>query len=513
MMRRQHRLLLNIAATYGRTVFSFLCGLFTARWALQALGEVDYGLYGVVGGLVFFINFFNAALSGSMSRFYAVAIGESGVEECRKWFTAALVIYTVLPLIMALVCVPAGVWAVAHWLDIPEGRFAACRAVLFCTAFSAVVAMACTPFYALYIAKQRIAELTLYSFAQTVLNVIVVYYMATHPGDWLSHYAIYRCLLFVVPLAIIVWRATCIFPECRIVRRNVDMGKRIKRLFSYAGWQLFGAGGMLCRNQLMQVLVNKFFGPSANAAQTVSNTVGGYAGTFAAELAGAYAPAVCTAYGEGDLSGMHEMGCRVSKFAILVSLILMLPLALELPEILRLWLGNPPAHASELVFFALAAILVGQSVSGQDVVSNATGRVAVYQAASGCLLMTALPMALCFAFAGADLPKVVGGALLASSMASAVARLVLARRMFGMGLRRWLFACLMPVVMVAAVSAAAGCVPRLLMTASPLRVCATVLMSELVFLPMAWRMVLDGGERRVVMEWASRCLGRLRVGE
>ena len=513
MMRRQHRLLLNVAATYGRTVFSFLCGLFTARWALQALGEVDYGLYGVVGGLTFFINFFNAALSGSVSRFYAVAIGESGVEECRKWFTAALVIYTVLPIVMALACVPAGLWAVAHWLDIPEGRFAACRAVLFCTAFSAVVAMACTPFYALYIAKQRIAELTLYSFAQTILNVVVVYYMATHSGDWLSRYALYRCLLFVVPLAIIGWRATCIFPECRIVRRNVDGGTRIRRLFSYAGWQLFGAGGLLCRNQLMQVLVNKFFGPSANAAQAVSNTVGGYAGSFAVELAGAYAPAVCTAYGEGDFTRMREMGCRVSKFALLVSLALMLPLALELPEILRIWLGNPPAHSSALVFFALAAILVGQSVSGQDIVSNATGRVAVYQAVSGCLLMAALPLALCFAFAGADLPIVVGGALLASSVASAVVRAILARRMFGMGFRRWLFSCLMPVVFVAAVSAAAGYAPRLLMAASPLRVCATVLLSEFVFLPMAWRLVLEGGERRVVTEWASRCLGRLRGGE
>jgi O-antigen/teichoic acid export membrane protein len=263
----------------------------------------------------------------------------------------------------------------------------------------------------------------------------------------------------------------------------------------------------------MQVLVNKFFGPAANAAQAVSNTVGSYAGSFAVELAGAYAPAVCSAYGEGDLDRMREMGGRVSKLALLVSLALMLPLSLELPEILRLWLGKPPAHAVGLVFFALAAILVGQSVAGQDVVTNATGRVAWYQAVSGCLMMAALPLALCFVYAGAGLTLSIGGALLASSFASAVARALVARRTVGMGLRRWLLSCLLPVAAVATIAAVAGGASRLWMAASPVRVCVTIILVESVFLPLAWRMVLNDGERRVVTEWASRSLRRLRGGE
>ena len=508
-MRRQYRLLLNVAASYGRTAFSFLCGLFTARWTLKALGEVDYGLYGVVGGLAFFINFFNTALSESVSRFYAVTLGESKQDECQKWFTAAVIIYTALPIAMALACVPAGDWAITHWLDVPDGRAAACRIVLYCTAVSAVFAMVCTPFYAMYYAKQLIAELTLYSFAQTLLNVVVIYYMASQPEDWLVRYALYRCLLFVIPLSIIGWRASCIFPECRLVWRDLDGLARIRRLFSYAGWKLFGSGGLLCRNQLMQVLVNKFFGPSANAAQTVSNTIGIYAGSFAMGLAGAFAPAVCSAYGEGDFECMREMGYRVSKISLLVSLALMMPLALELPEILRLWLGNPPAHAADLAFFALTAILFGQSVDGQDIVTNATGRVACYQAVSGCLMMAALPLALCFVYVGAGLTLAVGVALLVSSFASAVARAIVARRTAGMGMRRWLFSCLLPVAGISVVSGAIGGAPRLWMESSPLRVCATIILVESVFLPLAWRLVLDDGERHVVKECASRCLSRL----
>ena len=53
------RILLNIFATYGRSLLNVICGLFSVRWAIEALGAIDYGLYGVVGGLVVFIEFFN----------------------------------------------------------------------------------------------------------------------------------------------------------------------------------------------------------------------------------------------------------------------------------------------------------------------------------------------------------------------------------------------------------------------------------------------------------------------
>ena len=48
-MSPNRRIFLNIIATYGRSLYALVCGLFTARWVLQALGQVDFGLYGLVG--------------------------------------------------------------------------------------------------------------------------------------------------------------------------------------------------------------------------------------------------------------------------------------------------------------------------------------------------------------------------------------------------------------------------------------------------------------------------------
>ena len=90
-MTPNRRIFLNIIATYGRSLYALVLGLFTGRWVLMALGESDYGLYGVVGGLTVFIAFFNGLLASSISRFFAFSIGkdsrnpksECAANECQ----------------------------------------------------------------------------------------------------------------------------------------------------------------------------------------------------------------------------------------------------------------------------------------------------------------------------------------------------------------------------------------------------------------------------------------------
>ena len=74
-MSPNRRIFLNIVATYGRSLYALVIGLFCGRWTLMALGEVDYGLYGVVGGMTAFVSFLNGVMAGGVGRFYAVSVG------------------------------------------------------------------------------------------------------------------------------------------------------------------------------------------------------------------------------------------------------------------------------------------------------------------------------------------------------------------------------------------------------------------------------------------------------
>lgn len=51
-MSPNRRIFLNIVATYGRSLYALVIGLFTARWALWVFGQVDYCLKEFVYGWV-----------------------------------------------------------------------------------------------------------------------------------------------------------------------------------------------------------------------------------------------------------------------------------------------------------------------------------------------------------------------------------------------------------------------------------------------------------------------------
>ena len=51
-MTANRRIFLNIVATYGRSLYALVCGLFISRWVLAALGKTDFGVCGVVVGMM-----------------------------------------------------------------------------------------------------------------------------------------------------------------------------------------------------------------------------------------------------------------------------------------------------------------------------------------------------------------------------------------------------------------------------------------------------------------------------
>ena len=519
-MTATQRILLNIAATYGRALFALVCGLFTGRWVLLSLGEVDYGLYGVVGGLTVFIGFLNSLLSGAVGRYYAVAVGEaktsaSGLDTCRQWFNTAVLIHTVVPLLLMLIGYPIAEMAVRHWLTIPPDRIIDCLWVLRCTCVSCFVGMVTVPFQAMYIAKQYIAELTVYSFVTTVLNVCFLYYMVSHPGDWMVRFALWASLISVAPQMIIAVRALVVFPECAFRWTYLWSGSRLLALANYAGWQFFGNMGVLLRGQGLAILVNKYFGPAVNASMTIANTVSGQASTLSGSLIGAFQPAIANAYGAGDLDGMRRLAYRACKFGTLLVLLFVIPLAAELPEVLRLWLKQPPRYAVELCWCVLAVLVIDKTAVGHMLAVNARGKIAVYQAFLGTALILTLPLAWLWVALGGGVVA-VGLSLVVTMAVCAWGRVFFARKLVGMSARYWLFRIFLPLVAVSAVSGTAAWLPHLWMAPSLFRIIVATLCAEVLLLPLAWFLILDGAERRFIMDRvrALGCrLGIIRKGQ
>ncbi|MGN1359258.1 MAG: hypothetical protein ACI4X9_02245 [Kiritimatiellia bacterium] len=501
-MTENRRIFWNIVATYGRSLFALCCGLLTGRWVLMSLGEVDYGLYGVVGGLAVFVSFFNSVLASAIGRFYTVSVGQakvatdekSALEECRAWFNTAVSIHTVVPLVLVAVGYPIGEWAIRSFLQIPIPRIDACVWAFRFVCVSCFVGMLNVPFQAMYTAKQYIAELTIYNFAATSLNVGFLCFMVNHPGDWMVKYAAWMCLLSVIPQVIICFRAMRIFPECKIKRGQMFRWSRFRQLGAFAGWQMVGTFSGLLRGQGIAILVNKFFGPRVNAALTVANTVNGQSSTLSGAMLSAFSPAILTAYGARDFARMEKLVFMACKFGVLLSFIFVAPLLLELDVVLRLWLKNPPAFTTGLTALFLISHLLENLTYGHMIAVNASGQIAAYHTIMGSFSLLALPLAFVFAIMGGS-PYSVVCAILITQAAYTVARIFLARRIVALPIRKLIEEVAIPILILGVVTLVFGSLPRWALAASFSRVCLTTLCCEAVILPLTWYVLMSNDER------------------
>lgn len=499
-MSPNRRIILNTIATYGRSMYSIALGLFSSRWVLAALGKVDFGLYGVVGGLAIFVSFINQLLSQSTARFYAYSVGKgranpnNSCEECREWFNTAVLIHTVVPCFLVAVGLPLGEYAVKHWLTIPADRITACLWVFRYACLACFISMVNVPFQAMYTAKQEIAELTVYGFVQTTASACFVYFMFTHPGDWLSKYALWVCVASSVPQLIICARAFKKYPECKLIYKFMWSRDRIRRLASFACWQAFGGLGVILRGQGIQILINKYFGPTINGSMSIANHVAGYSQTLSSAMQGAFAPAITAECGANRMEAMREMSYRVCKFGLLLSFIFVIPLSVELKEVMRLWLGDPPVYAVELCWCVLGMHIIDKSAIGHMLAVSAYGKISKYQVFLGSVLMMTLPLAWLLVFAGLGVCA-VGWAMIATIAVCVVGRVMFARSLVGMSGRYWVARVVLPAAIVGGVSFLMGLMPRLLMEAGILRVVFTTLVCLATLMPLSWFFMLDATER------------------
>lgn len=514
-MSPNRRIFMNIVATYGRSLVSLVCGLFISRWVLFALGKTDFGLYGVVACLTVFVGFFNTMLAGSIGRFYAVNIGKCikcenesdfWLEETRKWFNTAITIHTLVPCVLIVIGYPIGVYIIKHFLVIPTDRIDACIWVFRFSCLSCFVSMVNVPFSAMYTAKQYIAELTIYSLAQTVGTFVFALFMVTTPLDWLVGYAFAICIITILPQLIICLRALTIFKECKFCLRYLMNFSQIKELGSYSAWQMFGMIGWLLRNQGLAILVNKFYGPSINASYQIANTVNGNASSLSSALIGAFTPAISTAYGAGDVLGMKVMSHRANKFGVVLMLFFMVPLSIELNVVLDLWLKSPPMYSFGLCLCVMIALIADKCTVGQMVAVLASGKVSVYQMFVGSIMIMSFPIAIVLSLFGFGVVVSVGFALITTSIVGSLGRVYFAWRIVGLSPHIWLRETIAPVTGSALVAFFFGLFMHQWLEPSLCRIALVFALSASTFVLMSWRFVMDSNERIYITNMVKKLL-------
>lgn len=385
------RALKNTAALYFRMIFLTGVSLFTVRVVLQTLGVADYGLYGVVGGLVSVMGFFAGTLAHMSQRFFSVCLARKEWDTLRQVLSANLLLNAGMGVLLLLLAQSVGLWFVTEKLQIPAGRE---LAAVVAYEFSLVIWFAglmTTPFQAVLIAEENMGIYSLVAILEGAAKLGITYLLLLSEADKLMTYAFLLCVVSLIIDGIYVWYCRRTYAY---VRFHICRDKSIfKAIFSFSGWNLIGALATLLRNPGINIIMNLFFGPVVNAARGIAFQINGVISSFAQNFMTAIDPQIIKTYANQEMKTFQALLHSASKMAFFLLLVLILPFAWNVDYVLHLWLVEVPQYTSLFAVLVLVEALIDNLTTALATGVQATGKIRTYQLIVGGLSLSTFPLA------------------------------------------------------------------------------------------------------------------------
>ena len=413
-----------------------------------------------------------------------------------------------LPTVLIAIGWPIGEWAIEHFVKIPPDRLVTAHWVFRFSLLAAFWGMASTPYMAMYTATQNIAERTLWEVARIIVNFGFVYWLTTYKGDaWLLYSAFSVLLTITLGIGQAV-RAWLRFPGCVIALKYWGDWPRLRQMLSYSWWTLFGSLGYLARTQLPAVILNQYFPPMqfkyVNASYQVGGALASYTSTFSSSLMGAFSPQITTLEGAGDRDGMVRTAFRASKFGVFMTLLVAIPVALEVDYLLVLWLRTPPKLAGSFCLLVILQTVLDNLTFGHMTGILAGGNIKWYQVTTGSLCMLSVPIAWAVLALGGS-PLSVSWVIAGCMAACSIARLFFGRMLLGIRILDWTRLVFIPICLISLLAALSGKIVHLFWKdCSFLRLLSTSFVTFVMMVTASWRLLFDEAERGVILRVVKR---------
>ncbi|MDE6230323.1 MAG: hypothetical protein K2M37_01730 [Muribaculaceae bacterium] len=377
---------------YFRMFLVMGISLYTSRIVLSQLGTVDYGIYGVVGGIIVLLSFINGAMSNSTVRFLSFAHGQEDLPEATRSFQTAIAIHIILSLIVIVLAETLGLWFLNHYLKIPVDSLSAANWVFQTAVISFVLSILRTPLRAVVIARERMEIYALLSIIEVLMKLIVAFSLTLILANKLKVYALLNlATVCIMTVANLLYCRGC-FPECRKVRAVFDK-ELFRPMAGFMSWRALGSFSWVVKNQGCNILLNIFLGPTVNAAYGLASQVNATINSFVQNFTTAVNPQITKSYSVNDFKQTERLIIYGSKFSFYLLLILSFPVLMATEPILKFWLGKIPAYTS---VFTQLVLLTSQIDCFAYCISTgirATGRVKSYEIIIGGINLLSLPIA------------------------------------------------------------------------------------------------------------------------
>lgn len=442
---KNKRIAKNTIYLYLRTFVVMAISLFTSRVILRALGEIDFGIYNLVGGLVIFFTFINSAMTASTQRFLNYEVGQDNPKSITHIFSTSLMIHIYIAGAIFILAETIGLWFLIEKLNIPADRRTAAFWVYQFTVLTTCLNTIRCPHNASIIAFERMDFFARISILEAVFKLTIAFFVLYSPTDKLILYA---ALLFVSTVIInLVYKNYCNRNFEEIHFRYKKDSETMKKMLGFSLWSLLGNGSLMASNQGISMMLNMFYSVIVNAALGIANQVNMVASTMVSNFQTAFMPQITKSYANGEVDYLNKLIFTTSRYSFLLLFLIAYPIYLNCDTILTLWLGEYPEYTTGLVRIILLCMVFDALCGPLWMTVHARGNIRNYQIVVSILLLLTLPV--CFIAIKSGLSPILAyGTRLVILLAIYLFRVCYIKLSFGLGLRKYIRCTLLPILVI-----------------------------------------------------------------
>lgn len=384
------RIVINSISLYANMVITMVVSLIGTRIALNALGEEKYAVYALVANIVALFSFLNVAMAGATQRYLSYSLGTNDKDKVKDIFYNSTVIHFVIASVSATTILALGIPAIKNWLEIPQNMHFEAIVILLTIVCGVIFTIFSVPFEAAMNAHEDISPIAIINILEASWKLSAAIAIIFIEQNKLIIYSVIVMTAFIVSYS--CKRIFCKkkYEETHFKWKKINDTTLLKQMTRYAGWNLIGNGCSIVRYQGVSIILNLFYKLTYNAGYGIAQQFNGFLLFFTNSIVRPMRPHIIKNEGAGRHAQMIKHSMTTSKFTTLMLAFIMIPLYINMPYILKIWLNDAPEGALTFCRGFLIITIISQLTVGQQIALESVGRIKKQHIILGAMHLTPL---------------------------------------------------------------------------------------------------------------------------
>ena len=371
------RIVKNSVFLYIRFLFILFVGLYTSRVVLANLGVIDFGIYNVIAGIITIFSLLR--LTFASQRFISYELGRRNNRRVFAIIRNFNTINLVVCIFTFIIAETIGLFFFYDYLNIPNDRLYAAFIVYQCTIISFLSLVYSTTYNSAIVSYEYMSAFAYISIVEGIGKLIIAFLLKLdYTSDKLILYSV-----LMMAFQILINISFIVYCKYRIKGIPLTLGFDkliLKEVIGFSLWLNFSGIFIWLSNQGLNILLNIFVGPIANAARGISVQIQGAASGFCINIMQAVAPQIVKNYASSNWDFLQTLFILSSKYSFLLMTFIGLPVFFSADYILRLWLGdNIPIYATMFVKLTMIWLTISMLSQPCMYTVQASGDLRTYQ--------------------------------------------------------------------------------------------------------------------------------------